>query len=123
MIYAYSVLTGYVTMRGSMFVHLPMFIAMMAFLSPIWKKPGEEGYQLPLPEEMEWQAASASFWIVYGTWIHFILATLHFLSFTQIPPRYVTYRLIAQILGVLAQVFNFTVAGYLYAGAPAYELL
>ena len=72
---------------------------------------------------MEWQAASASFWIAYGTWIHLILATLHFLSFTQIPPRYVTYRLIAQILGVLAQVFNFTVAGFLYAGAPAYELL
>ena len=72
---------------------------------------------------MEWQAASASFWIVYGTYIHLILALLHLSAFMQIAPRFVTYRLIAQILGVLAQVFNFTVAGYLYAGAPAYELL
>ena len=36
MIYAYSVLTGYVTMRGSVFIHLPMFIAMLVCLSPFY---------------------------------------------------------------------------------------
>ena len=117
MIYAYSVLTGYVTMRGSVFIHLPMFIAMLVCLSPFY------GNQIPLPEEMEWQAASGGFWIYYGTFIHLVLGALHFLSFTEIPPKAVTYRLICQILGVLAQVFNFTIVGYLYAGAPAYELL
>ena len=104
-------------MRGSVFIHLPMFIAMLVCLSPFY------GNQIPLPEEMEWQGASGGFWIYYGTFIHLVLGTLHFLSFTEIPPKAVTYRLICQILGVLAQVFNFTIVGYMYAGAPAFELL
>ena len=117
MIYAYSVLTGYVTMRGSVFIHWPMLIAMLAFLSPFY------GNQIPLDEELEWQAASARFWIYFGTVLHFVLGALHLGSFASVPPRADTYRLIMQILGVLGQVFNFTVVGYLYAGAPAPELL
>ena len=117
MIHAYSVLVGYVSMRGSFAVHLPMFIAMLSFVSPFW------GDQVPSSEDMQWSTPGAQFWIYYGLFIHLVLAVMHFTTFMSIDPRFTTYRLIAQILGVLGQVFNFCVLSNLYADLPTVEIM
>ena len=32
MIYAYNILTGYMAIRGCLFIHIPMFVAQLAFV-------------------------------------------------------------------------------------------
>ena len=67
MIYAYNILTGYMAIRGCMFIHIPMFFAQLAFVRT--PKNLGDGF-----EELE---ESFSAWWNLGLSMHFILAMLH----------------------------------------------
>ena len=71
MIYAYSVLQGWTSMRGSASVHLPMLIAMLVFMNPYW------GDDLPDQDDIDWAFSGAEVWARFGLIMHFILASLH----------------------------------------------
>ena len=67
MIYAYNILTGYMAIRGSSFIHLPMFFAQLAFVS-VPKDLGD-GF-----EDME---VSFKDWYILALLMHLYLAILH----------------------------------------------
>ena len=68
MIYAYAILTGYVAIRGSMFLHIPMLIAMVAFV------------RIPEAEDDPALVDAWRIWYTYAAIMHAILAILHFLA-------------------------------------------
>ena len=69
MIYAYNILTGYMAIRGSSFIHLPMFIAQSALV----RVPEDLGDGF---EDME---DSFKDWYILALFMHFYLAILHLL--------------------------------------------
>ena len=71
MIFAFSVLSGYISMRGSFVVHVPMGISMLLFYIP-----GLFG-SLPSDEEMEWATPGGHRWAVFGLIMHAMLACMH----------------------------------------------
>ena len=118
MIFAYSVLSGYQSVRGSFAVHMPMFIAMLIFVNPYTKN------QLPDEEDFEWTWPGARLWTYYGLWMHLLLAFLHFVMMTAaVPEGAQVFRLVLQIIGVVAQVLNLCIICTLYTQSPAMELM
>ena len=71
MIHAYSVLTGYISLRGHFSVHIPCAIAMLCFVNPY------AANQLPDSADLEWATPGGKLWAVYGFWIHVLLGFLH----------------------------------------------
>ena len=67
MIYAYNILTGYMAIRGCMFIHIPMFFAQLAFVRT--PKNLGEGF-----EDLE---ESFNSWWHLALFMHFIMAMLH----------------------------------------------
>ena len=67
MIYAYNILTGYMAIRGSSYIHLPMFFAQLAFVS-VPENLGD-GFG-----DME---VSFKDWYLLALYMHLYLAILH----------------------------------------------
>ena len=81
MIHAYNILTGYMAIRGSLFLHLPMFIAQAIFV----RYPtdlGDDGYE----EFMH----ALKLWYWLALIMHFLLAFVHGLVIAPyaIPPAF-----------------------------------
>ena len=77
MIYSYDVLVGYVTMRGSFIVHIPMFISMIAFLS----------WNIPSDNNLEWSMPGANVWFNFGLGMHAVLGIIHIGGFFEFGSR------------------------------------
>ena len=71
MIFAYDVLVGYISMRGSFVVHIPMCISMLIFFSK----------NIPENEALDWTFTSAKKWFKFGVFMHIALGILHFSQF------------------------------------------
>ena len=70
MIYAFSVLEGYVSMRGSAALHIPMFIVMLIWVNPFT----DEG--IPDLDDRAWATPGAKLWAYYGMIMHIVLGCL-----------------------------------------------
>ena len=95
MIYAYSVISGYISLRGNFSVHFPMFVAMLIFVNPY------KADQLPDNEDLDWATPGGRLWAIYGLWIHLILGLLHFMVLLNMPESTEVFRLVVQIIGVI----------------------
>ena len=72
MIFAHSIISGYVTLQGSATVHLPMFFAMMLFVTPL---PNNEDLNTAFSEEdLPWRVED---WFVFAAFMHVILSLVH----------------------------------------------
>ena len=69
MIYAYNILTGYMAVRGTFFIHFPMFIAQLTLV----KCPEDLGEGF---EELEF-ALRSQWWL--SLLLHFYLGALSFI--------------------------------------------
>ena len=106
MIYAYNILTGYMAIRGSLFIHIPMFIAQLIFVRP------PEG----LGDGFEALEKSFRDWWLFSLIMHLILSLVHFLRVfswglpcfkDKLPTPFETVRQGFQMVAVLAETLNF----------------
>ena len=104
MIYAYNILTGYMAVNGSLFLHIPMLIAQWVFTKPL-KNLGdpEDGLQ-PFEE-------ACTYWRAYSLTMHVLLASIHlskvFGWIIATPPGFETVRQAFEMVAVLAETLNF----------------
>ena len=67
MIYADSILNGYICLRGTLFLHFPMFIAMIVFI------------QIPSDDiNVIFAAPWVHVWYYISLFLHFFIAILHY---------------------------------------------
>ena len=72
MIHAYAILTGYIAMRGSLIIHLAMFMTMCFFVR--------------LPDNDD-KFPGGRVWYFFGLFMHLILASFQFsIVMTSNPP-------------------------------------
>ena len=112
MIYAFSVLEGYVSMRGSAMLHIPMFIVMLLWINPY------VGEGVPERQDLDWATPGANLWAKYGLVIHAVLGILQGLVYFNPTDGYKIYIQSAQIVGVIGQILNFCMVARLYAISP-----
>ena len=102
MIYAYNILTGYMAVRGTIFIHLPMFIAQLLLVN--CPENLGEGF-----EELEFTLRS-QWWLQLI--LHFFLGALQFaiiIQYFSSEPQLTIETILRplQILGVIFETLNF----------------
>ena len=101
MIYAYNILTGYMAVNGSLFLHIPMLIAQAFFTKP--PENLGEGYK-PFEE-------ACLYWWAYSLTMHILLASIHLSRVAgwifETPPGFETVRQAFEMVAVLAETLNF----------------
>ena len=80
MIHAYAILTGYIAMRGSLIIHLGMFIAMIAFV------------RFPDGEVLELSFPGGKIWYWFALLMHLILSFLQFTIIMKISVPLETFK-------------------------------
>ena len=104
MIYAYNILTGYMAVNGSLFLHIPMLFAQAIFTKPPKNlQELEDGLQ-PFED-------ACSYWWAYSLTMHVLLASIHFSRVCGwifvTPPGFETVRQAFEMVAVLAETLNF----------------
>ena len=102
MIHAYNILTGHLAIRGSFFIHIPMFMAQLFFVKP------------PQGLGIGFEALEKSFrdWWIFSLLMHFLLAFVNLWKVygwmrQGLPRAFETVRQAFQMVAVLAETLNF----------------
>ena len=114
MIYSYSILTGYISLRGTIFLHLPMLIIMFFFVKVPKASEGEEDLE---PLFWTWRI-----WYWFAFIMHGILTFMNVSLLYPMSSAVETVREGIQMVAVLAEILNFTTMLTLLAEDGSYSL-
>ena len=80
-IHAYAILTGYIAIRGSAFIHVPMLLVMIFMNIPT----EEEFAELDGATEssIRYLTSACKTWYWYALGMHFILSVMHLAALTH----------------------------------------
>ena len=118
MIYSKNILSGYVILRGTAMIHLPMLIVMLAvprYTDDGWK------FGIPCPERDSLSFGGGWIWYLIAVTQHVFLSFLHLSNTISVAELGSMFKMAIEglkMLTILAQVLNFIVGMNLFGTAP-----
>ena len=93
MIFAHSIISGYICMQGSFIFHISLLVAMLIFV----RVPPAEDLAQAFPGEESW----ARWWYELNAALHGILAVIHILTITDALDSVPAFVMSTQLFAVL----------------------
>ena len=123
MINSKNILTGYIILRGTALIHLPLVLIML-LLPRVHDGGLAIGIPRPQPDNTNFDGGHV--WYTLAVTMHILLAFLHIFTFSEIPDQLktvTTYMEGLKMLTILADVLNLIMAMNLFSRAPPYDEL